>query len=83
MINRWEPNGASSFSEPLATSRVKTQERFGALNSLSAELVFRANDSWAIVDFKTDAEIESRLDEYRARLRSVRKDSRRGSFVGL
>ncbi len=33
-----------------------------------ADLAFKEGDSWTVVDFKTDADIARRLDEYRAQL---------------
>ena len=33
-----------------------------------ADLAFEEAQGWTVVDFKTDAEITSRLDEYRAQL---------------
>jgi ATP-dependent exoDNAse (exonuclease V) beta subunit len=44
-----------------------------------ADLAFKADDSWTVVDFKTDRELAPRLDQYRAQLglylRGIRKST--------
>ena len=48
-----------------------------------ADLAFMEHDVWVVVDFKTDAEIARRLDEYRAQLglyiRGIRASTRRSA----
>jgi ATP-dependent helicase/nuclease subunit A len=59
---------AAAGAEVRRESPVVIRLEDGSLIEGVADLAFRDGEGWTVVDFKTDAEIEGRLDEYRAQL---------------
>jgi ATP-dependent helicase/nuclease subunit A len=59
---------AAGAAEIRRESPVVIRLENGSIVEGVADLAFREDESWTVVDFKTDADISQRLDEYRAQL---------------
>lgn len=59
---------ASSAAQVRREAPVLIRLEDGAMVEGAADLAFLERDGWTVVDFKTDAKIAPRLDEYRAQL---------------